>query len=123
MTAEEIVRDQLGTAEVAALVGPRVYPLRIAQGASMPAIAYQRVSASRAQSLRGPTGLANPRIQVTCWGDSYKSAKDVATQVRLALDGFTEGDVSALLVGERDLQDPDGLRSGVALDFSVWVYE
>jgi hypothetical protein len=124
MTAEESLVARLNaTSGVTALVASRIYPMEIPQGAVMPAIAYQRISTFRPGSLRGPVGLADPRIQVDCWADTYAVAKAVAQAVRQSLDGYASDGVAAIILGEHDLVNPDGLRKCVTQDFSFWVTE
>jgi hypothetical protein len=124
MTAEDTIDARLrATTAVTALVGSRIYPSRLPYVAPMPAITYQLISAVRMQGLRGPTGLADPRVQVNCWADTYTGAKVLAREVRRALDGFIAAGVAALIVGERDMPEPDSQREGVSQDYSVWVDE
>jgi hypothetical protein len=124
MTAEEALVARLQASPgVTALVGSRIYPMQTPQLAVMPSITYQRISTVRIQGLRGSTGLADPRIQVDCWADTYPSAKAVATEVRKSLDGWDDGDVSGLILGELDLLVTDGRRHRVSQDYSVWVNE
>lgn len=124
MTAEESLVARLNaTPGVTALVGTRIYPMLIPQGAAMPAVTYQRISTVRPGSLRGPVGQADPRIQVNSWADTYGTAKALADQVRRSLDGYATLDVHALILGEQDLLNPDGLRKCVTQDFSYWITE
>ena len=75
-------------ADLAALVGTRLYPLLIPQEAALPAVAYQRISGPRILAHDGPTGAAEARIQYTITGASYSSAKAVAAAIRRAVDGY-----------------------------------
>jgi hypothetical protein len=77
-----------GIPGLAALVSNRLYPQRLPESVTMPAIAYRRVSGERMMSHSGPSGVASPRYQMECWGMSYAEAKQVAEQVRIALDGY-----------------------------------
>jgi Protein of unknown function (DUF3168) len=124
VTAEEILVARLkASPQVTALVGSRIYPMVIPQGVVMPAIAYQRISTVRPGSLRGPSGIADPRLQVNCWADTYGTAKTVAEEVRQSLDGWDVNGVATLILGEHDLLNPDGLRKCVTQDYSMWVPE
>lgn len=76
-------------AGVSALVADRIYPVILPQKPTYPAITFGKVSGLRAPNLSGPSGLARPRISISSWGLTYKSAKDVATAVRQAMDGFS----------------------------------
>lgn len=109
--------------DLTALVGTRIYPMQVPQGAVLPAVTYQRISTIRAQDLRGSTGLADPRIQVDSWAESYTTAKAVAQEVRRALDGYASGDATALILSELDLLAQDGQRHRVSQDYSWWHTE
>lgn len=117
--------------ELAGLVGARVYPLKLPQKPTLPAITYQRISGPHVHSHSGISGLARPRYQFTCWAEKYADAKATAEILRLALDGYkgTMGgaggvDVSGILsAGDGDIYDPDTTLSGVYHDFFIWHAE
>jgi len=71
-----------GAARVAGLVSERVYPEVIPQEATLPAMAYQRVSGLRGHYHGGGLGLARGRIQLTIVAETYSEAKEVAGAVR-----------------------------------------
>ena len=80
-------------AAVAALVGSRIYPVLLDQGAgvlpsSLPAITYQRISEIREGSFGGPNALPGTLIQVDSWASSFLGAEAVAEAVRKAIDGY-----------------------------------
>lgn len=113
---------------LSALVGSRIYPLILPQNPAYPALTYQRVSGPREQSHDGPSGLARPRFQVSCWHPDFDQAKAAAEQVRLALAGY-RGIVGGLEIegiqveNELDLYDPDAKVYRVILDFVIWHQE
>jgi hypothetical protein len=78
-----------GKAAVTALVSTRIYPLKLPQGYSLPAISYQRVSSPRLYALSGTTGRLRARIQLDCWADTYSAVKGLADAVRGELNGHT----------------------------------
>lgn len=124
MTAEELVVARLGaTPSVTGLVGARIYPMQMPQGTVLPAVTYQRISTVRAQGFAGSLGLADPRIQIDAWAETYPVAKALGHAVRQALDGYTAPGVAALILDERDLIDAEGRRHRVSQDFSLWVDE
>ena len=79
----------LADASIAALVGARIYPLRLPQKAVMPSIVIQRVSGVRFGHLRGGGSLARPRYQVDCWAATHDAATALGTLCRQRLDGYT----------------------------------
>lgn len=118
----------LAGAAVAALAGTRMHARRLPQTPVLPALVYLRVDTRRLHDMAGPDGLPRPRMQVTSWADTPAGATDLAAAVRQRLDGY-EGAwgsltiSSCLCVGERDVDDPDAGRSGVAQDYMIQFVE
>lgn len=113
---------------IAAAVGQRMYPRRLPQGPTLPALVYLRVDTRREHDMDGPDGLPRPRVQVTAWAANVQAATELAALVRVRLDGYRGawGDVtvgSCLCVGERDLDDPETGRSAVAQDYMIQYQE
>jgi hypothetical protein len=105
-----------------------MYPRKLPQGPTLPALVYQRIDTRRLHDLDGPDGLPRPRMQVTCWAADVANATELAAAVRERLDGYRGawGDVtigSCLCVGERDLDDPETGRTAVALDYMIQFVE
>lgn len=129
MTLEAELRTYtLAGAGVAALVGTRMHARMLPQTPTLPAIVYQRVDTRRLHDLTGPDGVPRPRMQVTCWATTPAGAYALSDTVRARLDGYkgTWGTLtigSCLMVGERDIDDPEAGRSAVALDFLIQFVE
>lgn len=113
-----------GTAALTALVGTRIYPLIIPQGATYPAVTYQRISTmAREGCMSEDDGLARARIQVTAWAETFTSAKAVIDQVRQALQRWTTTGVQgSFILAEYDLYDDEAIKYGSAVDAEI-VYE
>lgn len=110
---------------VSGIVGDRVYPLRLPQGFTLPAISYQRISGDRAKDLQGSTGHTSPRIQIDCWTKKYSDLKNLAEKVRLSLDRFT-GNLGGgqyvqhvSLEGETENFEDDTEIQRISLDFYI----
>lgn len=74
---------------VAALVTARIYPLRLPQVPTFPAIVYQTVSTVVLDHNHGGAGrLLRSRVQFTCWAASHAGADALADALRSALDGY-----------------------------------
>ncbi len=132
MSAERALHAILSTTGgVTQLVGDRIYPIQIDQGAGLPAIAYQQISGPREHNVSGPIGWVQSRYQITAWATTYIEAVDLATAIRLAVDGFSgtsaeleidhifvvdEGDVSDLFAENSEL-DKYGKRIDVQIVF------
>jgi hypothetical protein len=118
----------LADGTVTALVGTRMHARMLPQTPTLPAIVFQRIDTRRTHDMDGPDGLPRPRMQVTSWATTPAGVTDLATAVRDRLDGYrgvwgavTVG--SCLLVGERDLNDPDASRFAVAQDYMIQYQE
>ncbi len=134
MTLEEALYSYLkDVAGLKALVGDRIYPVVIPQKADMPAVAFQRVSGVREHTMGDDPGLAHPRIQFSCYGQTYSSAKNTAQEVRKALQdqrnttwgGAGGVKVQAIMLeNELDLPwEPDSRLFCAVLDFTIWHEE
>lgn len=120
-----------GTAAIAALIGLRLYPGRIPQESALPAILYFKATGDRVHSLAGPSGLADPTFQFDIYASGsggYKVCKNVARELRLALDGY-RGSVSGvniqgiILDSEQDMYEEEPELFRVSMDFRVWHQE
>lgn len=85
---EAVYYKMVNDANLAGLVGTRVYPLLVPQDAAMPAIAYQKISSQKYQAHDGSSHLARSRFQFTIEADDYATVKDTATAVRTCWDSF-----------------------------------
>lgn len=102
------------------LVSDRVYPSRLPQSVTLPALTYRQVSGPRDYTHDGPSGLVNSRYQVTCWAESTLSAKQLADLVRQDLDasGRQIGD-RLMLQNQVDIYEPETQTDTVVLDFMI----
>ena len=132
-TIEEALVDLL-TDDVAtnAIVSGRIYPLAMPQGATMPAVVYQRISGPRVQAHDGPSGLAFPRFQFACIAATFAAAKTLANALRVAIDGYQDTSagvrIDAILVqNEIDLYNYESSELAnsytVLVDAIVWHHE
>jgi len=129
MTLETALRAYtLADAAVAAQVGTRMYPRKLPQNPTLPALVYQRVDTRRLHVMEGPDGLPRARMQITAWASSVSGLEGTTEAVRERLDGFAGawGDLyvgACLCVAERDLDDPETGRVGVAQDYMIQFEE
>ena len=98
--------------ELAALVGDRIYPKRSPEGAGLPYVIYERISAVRTYTF-DPYPLpawVRARMSFTCRAITMLGAIEVGEAVVLALSGFS-GMMGSLNIGsarvanEADLYD------------------
>lgn len=113
-----------GFAGLSALVSARVYPRRLPQGATLPAVSFADFAGGTEYKHGGSLGKAETYIQIDAWAQTYISAKAVAEQVRLAMLTFT-GTIAGYVIDTADrlnvadLIDPERDIHHVAMDFRV----
>jgi len=116
---------------VTALVGTRVYPLRLPQAVTYPAVRYQVIDEERPGALDADIGLVWARVQLDSYAATYLAAKQLATALRAALrraawteDGVQVQDAELLVVqDETEELAPDRLVYRVRHDFRVCYRE
>lgn len=74
---------------VARFVGFQVYAIAVPKTAVLPFLIYRRASIERDSHLAGPMFQPIVNLQVASWGLYYDTARELADEVRLALDGHT----------------------------------
>ena len=85
MTADvsKALRDKiLSYTDVAALVGQRMYFDVLVQNATLPAIAYYKVSTVREHTISNVTDLAHSRFQFDCYATTAERANDIVHAIR-----------------------------------------
>lgn len=133
-TIETVIYSLLvGDATIESLVGTRVYPNRIKQGALMPAITYEQSDGPRQHVMTDTLGLAVSTYRLTCWAKTYGETRVLAEAVRIELNEYagtvnTREIKTILIEDEGDIPqtsiDVEGLRRfGKFLDFTIWYME
>jgi hypothetical protein len=132
VTIEAALYTYLSThAGLSALIGTRIYPYMVAQGAKMPAVAYQLVDDIPVHSSVADVKVHAARFQFSCWGggtSGYTSACAVAAQIKSALQDYsgTMGGAGGVVVQHcyleltTDLYDETMERCGRAVDITIW---
>lgn len=77
------------TPSVARLVGFQVYAIAVPKMAVLPFVIYKRANITREHTLSGPAFIPVVTLQIASWGLYYDDARELADEVRLALDGNT----------------------------------
>ena len=71
-----------GSTAITALVGTRVYPQAVPQGASYPNVAFSVVTDEVIHSTPGPTTLRQASLEVDCYSqNSYSTAISISEAV------------------------------------------
>ena len=88
LSPEKHVYQRLATTPaVARLVGFQIYPIAVPKTATLPFCIYKRNNISRESSLSGPLFLPVVSLQIASWALYYDAARELADEVRIALDG------------------------------------
>lgn len=74
---------------VARLVGFQVYPVAVPKGAEFPFVVYRRANIARQHHLAGPILMPEVNLQIASWALYHDDARQLADEVRLALNGHT----------------------------------
>jgi hypothetical protein len=90
-----------GDAGVAALVGGRIYPLRLPAKPIWPAIRYARVSTVLDRTVDGSLGRKVARFQIDCWDETPDGADTLARAVEAALAAFSGTSAGARILHSR----------------------
>lgn len=119
------IKEALFT-EVSGLVSGRMYPGRLPQEPTYPALTYRKISARGTIDHSGPSDFQTDRFQFNCHG-SYSEATTLVRSLRQALEGFN-GDMNGVTVwgifyqNEVDLFGQITGIDFIAVDFKV-VYK
>lgn len=125
MTAEQSLFELLShDAAVSALVGDRIYPVRLPDEVVLPAMVYAKASCIRYASHGGPSRLSSARFQMDCYSADYLEAKRLALATVAALHGKKGGNIQAAFNdNETDSFSPDNGIYRVTADVLIWHRE
>lgn len=118
----------LADASILATVGQRIYPIRLPQNPTLPAITYLKVSGLRHYKTNGPQNLSRPRVQIDCWATTYAAALSLAEDVRQALEGYSGAMGTKTVQGtffenEQEFFEDEPLYYRHSRDYFVWFEE
>lgn len=86
---KHIFQRLVTTPAVARMVGFQVYAIAVPKTAALPFVIYKRNNIIREPHLAGPMFQPVVNLQIASWGLYYDTARELADEVRLALDGHT----------------------------------
>lgn len=87
---EAAIRSVLvADADVANLLGTRIFPVIAPASAAVPFATYRRSAVQRQQTLSGPGNLTTVILAIDLYAESYEAVRDLADKCRLALDGYS----------------------------------
>lgn len=124
---EALIAYLLAHAPLTGLVGSRIRPVIAKQGEGFPSVVVSMVSHLPEYVTQGPLRLADSRVQVDCYGETFAGSKAVARTVKARLSGqrFTSGGVEfqqCAVIAERSSYQ-DGAEVNLhrtSIDFRVW---
>jgi len=73
---------------IAAIVGTRIYPVKLPQGTTLTSVVYTRISGLSGVTSSGRERLSRPRIQIDCWSQQVDDAATLADLVKERIDGL-----------------------------------
>lgn len=107
---------------VSALVGTRVYPVRLPTASALPAITYKLVGGHSDPTL-DTSGLQSPRWEFHCWGMKYADANVTRKALIELLNGYqgslADGEYlqNVELIQSVDFDEPDALQYRCMVEF------
>jgi hypothetical protein len=105
---KHVYQKLVSTPGVARIVGFQVYPIAVPKtGASLPFIVYKRSNITRDVALGGPLFVPVVGLQIASWALSYDAVRELADEVRLALDGHTGTMAGATIQDMRLVSETD----------------
>lgn len=121
----ELRNHLINHAGLNALINGRVYPGRLPDPPTLPALVYTRVSTVSVSAYDGPLAEVEARFQIDAWGERQSDVRQVAEQIRLALLGFN-GDMGGIGTQiPRQTNDLDSYETETGLyrvitEFLIW---
>ena len=136
MSTKAAIRDWLlSDAAIANKISNRVFPGKVPQGESFPAIVLQKISRSHEYHLTGELGIGSEMIQVDVYDrgrNARWSVEYIAELIRLRMSGY-RGQLNADVfchgatiernneVNERPADASDEWIERESMDFQVWT--
>lgn len=116
--------------ELSGVVNTRIYPGKLPEDVTYPAIAWHKIDARRDRSyepFEEFEAFVFVRVQFDCWGRSYDEAADVGNALLGALSGYGGLMAGTLITAHpiNELEDHDSLvkKYRRILDFEVTYQE
>lgn len=95
---EEALRTYLLTkSALTSLIGTRILPDDISDGAALPAVVYQKISDIKDHTLTGISPLESPMIQFSAYAKTKASARAISNQIKSALSDYS-GTLSGITI-------------------------
>jgi hypothetical protein len=125
MLMEGFVTYLSANGELTAMISDRLYPLRLPESPTLPAVVYQEISCVPTYSQDGYSEVEQTRMQLTCWSTTLLEALQIRQILKRALGGFRgvmgSEEVGAVFIeaGRSDIDGETGL-SYARIDVMIW---
>lgn len=118
----------LADAAIAALVGTRIYPVKLPQGVSGTSLILNEISGQGDHHMQGASGLVTVRMQIGAWATTADGAHALFLAVKEAIDGYRGlmGDVTVqgvFIDSWRDIDDTVANLRGKVADYFIHYSE
>jgi hypothetical protein len=124
---EALIAYLLAHVPLTPLVGRRIRPSIAKQGEGFPSVVVTMVSHLPEYVTQGPVSLADSRVQVDCYAETFAASKAVARAVKACLSGqrFTSVGVEfqqcAVIAERSSFEDGKEVKlHRTSIDFRVW---
>lgn len=113
---------------IAGEIGTRLYPVKLPQAVTYPALSYQQIGGTTERHLQGRSTLKWARLQVDAWAPTIAAAQTIADAVADALDGY-RGQAGNILITDSwqdsrsDGYEDDAEIHRTTLDFQIYYRE
>ena len=117
---------------VGAIVSNRIYPIKLPQKPSLPALTYQLITPMSIMAHDGKGGTAHSRYQITGFATDPDEVRDLIEKVRICMDGYSGmiGGADTIKVqamlpdgGGPEDHDPVTQRFMRSRDYMIWYDE
>jgi hypothetical protein len=109
---DETVRQAIAAdAEIASIVGSRIFSTQAPQGTDLPCIVYAQDNASRGafMHMTGMTGITRVTYQISCLGTSLMDVRNLSRAVRRVLQYKRTSAIRlAVVKSDDDTTEPQG---------------
>ena len=103
---EAVIRNALvANADVAAIVGTRVFPVLAPATAAIPFATYRRSGVQRSHTLNGPMGMPTVILTLDLYAETYEAVRELADRCRVCLDGYGTGVADSIVVSNVSLDN------------------
>ena len=133
MPERRLVNKILNTSTITDIVGARLFPIKLPEGATLPAITYELSMDFAVNHATGSTSTSHCRIELSSWAEGpqgYPAVKALANVLKAALRGWSESTGTPTVSschyqsGEDAPEDPyDGQDTGryrVIQEYLLW---